>query len=82
MKNMLDTLSTIEEKVMLCIDLLEIAKNYCESNFDKGQELSAVGTILKVVLGEQKSLADSLDELVKEKGRFEFSQTALFLLYK
>ena len=63
-KNMLDTLSTIEEKVMLCIDLLEIAKNYCESNFDKGQELSAVGTILKVVLDEQKSLADSLDELV------------------
>lgn len=64
MKNMLDTLSTIEEKVTLCIDLLEIAKNYCESNFDKGQELSAVGTILKVVLDEQKSLADSLDELV------------------
>ncbi|DAB00349.1 TPA: hypothetical protein CPT89_08460 [Candidatus Gastranaerophilales bacterium HUM_11] len=64
MKNMLDTLSTIEEKVMLCIDLLEIAKNYCERNFDKGQELSAVGTILQVVLGEQKSLADSLDELV------------------
>ena len=63
MKNMLDTLSTIEEKVMLCIDLLEIAKNYCESNFDKGQ-VSAVGTILKVVLDEQKSLADSLDELV------------------
>ena len=64
MKNMLDTLSTIEETVMLCIDLIEIPKNYCESNFDKGQELSAVGTILKVVLGEKKSLADSLDELV------------------
>ena len=64
MKNMLDTLSTIEEKVTLSIDLLEIAKNYCDYNFDKGQELSAVGTILKVVLDEQKSLADSLDELV------------------
>lgn len=63
MENMLETLNLLEEKVMLSIDLLEIAKNYCEYNFNKGQAVSAIGTLLKIVLDEQKQLADSIDTL-------------------
>lgn len=64
MKNMLETLTSVEEKITLSIDLLEIAKNYCEYNFDKGQEVSAIGGLLKVVLEEQKQLADCIDDLI------------------
>ena len=61
---MLEKLSTIEEKIVLSIDLLEIAKNYCEFNFDKGKEISAIGTILEVVLNTQRNLADEIDDII------------------
>lgn len=64
MEKMLTTITQIEEKITLSIDLLEIAKDYCEFNFDKGQEVVAIGTILKVVLEEQKELADKIDDLM------------------
>lgn len=63
MENILEKIQLFEEKVTRTIDLLEIAKDYCSANFDKGREISAVGTILNVVLDTQLKLADELDDI-------------------
>ncbi len=64
MENTLNNLVQLEEKITLSLDLLEVAKGYCEYNFDKGQEVVAICSILEVVLEAQRELADKLDELV------------------
>ncbi len=64
MENSLEILNSLEEKIISSIDLLEIAKNYCEYNFDKSQEISAMGTLLNIVLNEQRQLANCIDELM------------------
>lgn len=64
MENILNNLVQLEEKITLSLDLLEVAKGYCEYNFDKGQEVVAICSILEVVLEAQRELADKLDELV------------------
>ena len=64
MENILKSITSIEEKITFSINLLEIAKNYCEYNFDKGQEVAAIGTLLTVILEAQKHVADSIDDLI------------------
>lgn len=64
MEKMLEKMTLLEEKIMLSIDLLEIAKKYCECNFDKGNEIVSVGSLLTLVLKEQKELADSIDDII------------------
>lgn len=63
MENILKKVLLLEEKITRSIDLLEIAKDYCSANFDKGREVSAIGTILDVVLDTQLELADELDDI-------------------
>ena len=63
MENILEKISLLEEKVSRSIDLLEIAKDYCSANFDKGKEVSAVGTIVDVILDTQLQLANELDDI-------------------
>ena len=64
MENTLNNLIKLEEKITLSLDLLEVAKGYCEYNFDKGQEVVAICSILEVVLEAQKELADTIDSLM------------------
>ena len=64
MENTLNKFTQIEEKITLSLDLLEIAKGYCEYNFDKGQEVAALRSILEILFETQKNLADKIDELV------------------
>lgn len=64
MENTFKKINSMEAKIMLCIDLLEIAKKYCECNFDKGSEIVSVGSLLGVVLKEQKELVDSVDDII------------------
>ncbi len=61
---MLEKVTSIEEKIMLSIDLLEIAKKYCESNFDKGNEIVSIGSLLGVILREQRDIVDSVDDII------------------
>lgn len=63
MENILEKISLLEEKVSRSIDLLEIAKDYCSANFDKSKEISAVGTIVDVILDTQLKLAEELDNI-------------------
>ncbi len=64
MEKILEKVTSIEEKIMLSIDLLEIAKKYCESNFDKGNEIVSVGSLLGVVLKEQREIVDNVDNII------------------
>ena len=63
MQNLSEKISQLEEKVLRSIDLLEIAKDYCSTNFDKSKEISAVGTIVDVILDTQLKLAEELDNI-------------------
>lgn len=63
MQNLSEKISQLEEKVLRSIDLLEIAKDYCSANFDKSKKISAVGTIVDVILDTQLNLAEELDNI-------------------
>ena len=64
MENTLNNLTILEEKVTLSLDLLEIAKGYCEHNFDKGQEVVAICSIIDVIAKIQKDIAGNLDKIM------------------
>ena len=64
MEKMLEKVTSIEEKIMLSIELLEFAKKYCESNFDKGNEIVSIGSLLGVILREQRDIVDSVDDII------------------
>ena len=51
----------MEEKINLCIDLLEIAKAYCDFNFDKSSEILTVRSLLNVILETEKEIAKEYD---------------------
>ena len=61
MESFAEKISHIEKQITTNIDLLEIAKGYCEYNFDKSSEISALGAILSIILEEQKELAQCFD---------------------
>lgn len=60
----IEKFNTIEEQITLSIDLLEIAKSYCDCNFDKASEVSTLGAIIGIVLKEQKNLASNFDGIM------------------
>ena len=51
----------LERQLNVNTDLLEIAKAYCEFNFDKSSELTALLSILEIILANQKKATDVLD---------------------
>ena len=51
----------IERQLDVNTDLLEIAKAYCEFNNDKSDEVSALISILDIILDNQKKVKSSLD---------------------
>ncbi len=63
MENILKKTTLIEEKITLSLDLLEVAKGYCEKNFDKGKEVVALSSVIDILIDVQKDIADFIDEL-------------------
>lgn len=57
----------MEEKINLCINLLEIAKTYCDFNYDKTAEVPIIGSLLEIILNIQKELADDYDKSLMVK---------------
>ena len=57
------SICNIEEKVNITIDLLEVAKSYCEFHYDKANEVSNIFSILEIVLNNQKLIRNELDSL-------------------
>ena len=64
MEDLIEKISHIEEQITLNIDLLEIARDYCEYNYDKASEISTLGTIINIILTGQQSLARSFDGIL------------------
>ena len=59
----IENMNKIEEHVNLSINLLKVAKTYCEYNFDKAGEVSTLNSIIDIVLNEQKTLANDIDSI-------------------
>lgn len=57
----MENMKEIEEKVNIGVDLLEIAKSYCEVNYDKARELAALGTLLEIISENQQNISRAID---------------------
>ncbi len=64
-KNTNIDINYLEQKMTLCSDLLEIAKTYCEFAYDKKNSVSALGSIIDVILTTQREIADRFDSMLK-----------------
>lgn len=62
----LDIFNNIERKVNFNIHLLKVAKDFCEFNFDKANEISTLFTILEIALAKQKEIASNFDNICLE----------------
>ena len=59
--DMQENVVDIEEKVISNLNLLELAKAYCELNYDKSDELLVISTVIDIVLKNQKELIKKID---------------------
>ena len=59
-------ITNLEEKMYINIDLLKIAKDYCEFNADKSCTTSSLLSLIEIVLNNQKSMAENFDEIMLE----------------
>lgn len=60
----LKTVASLEQNISRSIDLLEIAKTYCEFNCDKSDEISTLFSILEIIIEQQKNTVNSLESLL------------------
>ena len=60
----LEKFVNIEQGVTFGLDMLEVAKCYCEKNCDKFAEIAILNTILEVMLTNQRKLVGELDDLL------------------
>ena len=54
----------LERDLSFGLDLLEIAKCYCEKNSDKIAEVAILNSILDVMLTNQKKVVSGLDKML------------------
>lgn len=53
----------IEERVSLNVDLLQIAKDYCEFNIDKSIAIGTLMPLIEITLKNQKDIITNLDRI-------------------
>lgn len=58
------TIANLEEQLNRGIDLLEIAKTYCEFNCDKSDEIATLFSVLELIVKEQRNTVKSLESLI------------------
>lgn len=59
----MDKIIELEQRLNVNVDLLEVAKSYCDLNSDKSTEMSSLSSVLDIVLKNQKDIAKNLDFL-------------------
>ena len=66
MENILkiENIVSIEDRLAKSIDLLEIAKTYCEFNCAKSDEISTLFSILELILEQQRETINHMDALL------------------
>ena len=63
-KNIVSKICSLEEKLNVNNDLILVAKNYCESNYDKVSEISTLYSMLEIISEKQKEISFVLDEIL------------------
>ena len=58
-----ETLTSIEFYTCRVLDLLEIAKNYCETNIKESEKFAHISTLMNIITDEQKALISLLTNL-------------------
>lgn len=56
-------ITEMEQKLNTCTSLLEVAKVYCEHNYDKSNEINTISSIIDVILKNQNDIIGNLDKL-------------------
>lgn len=59
-----EKLNEFEREINTSIDLLSVAKGYCDLNYDKSSELVAISTVIEILLSKQLKLASDFDSLI------------------
>lgn len=59
-----EKLNEFEREINTIIDLLSVAKGYCDLNYDKSSELVAISTVIEILLNKQLKLASDFDSLI------------------
>ena len=59
-----EKLNEFEREINTSIDLLSVAKGYCDLNYDKSSELVAISTVIEILLNKQLKLASDFDSLM------------------
>ena len=59
-----EKLNEFERDINAIIDLLSVAKGYCDLNYDKSSELVAISTVIEILLSKQLKLASDFDSLM------------------
>lgn len=59
-----EKLNEFEREINTSIDLLSVAKGYCDLNYDKSSELVAISTVIEILLNKQLKLASDFDSLI------------------
>lgn len=60
------TVASVEEQLSRNIDLLEIAKTYCEFHCAKSDEISTLFSILELVVEQQKNTVNALESMLAD----------------
>ena len=58
------TIASLEEQLSRNVDLLEIAKTYCEFNCAKSDEISTLFSILELIIEQQKNSVNNLEAML------------------
>lgn len=54
-------IASLEQQITRNLDLLEIAKTYCEFNCDKSDEISTLFSILELIVEQQQNTVKELE---------------------
>ena len=67
MKNLnLKTICNIEEQAFSCSHLLEIAKNYCDANYDKCKEIVELSVLINTIIDKHNIVINEIESLYKK----------------
>ncbi len=55
-----ETLNSVQSYALTVLDLLEITKNYCETNIEESEHLAKICSIIRITTNEQKTLVSIL----------------------
>lgn len=59
-----ETLTNIEFYTCRVLDLLEISKNYCETNIEESEKFAHISTLINIITNEQKALISMLTNIL------------------